>query len=580
MTEQIQQLKLADIRPDPNNLRGNEDLTELIGSIKSHGILQPILVRKNGKGYMIISGERRWKALSALSKKQDRFKKTTIPTIIKDVDEAMAFEIQTIENLQREDLPPFSEATMFKKYVDKFGVETIDDLAIRVGCKPSYIKSRIAVFDLPEEIIDSWRTGEIGFGHLNTFLIVKDNDELLQDIFKDAKDGESVASIMRTIAYHSMLIADAIFDTVPCESCPHNSDRQKTLFGIGHEKAYCSNSPCYIEKTKTHLDTLFANPKNRFHKKFGTNGYRLLEEYRAMDKTRSFNGDSFEECKPCEHFITVMNMKGTSSWDQVCLNEDCYKKLKTAATAAERKDTKSKMKGAGAVGIDKPKVAWHGRLFREKFYIDRIPQKAIEINPLSVQSIHTTILALVISHNMRGKFQELMGINPENRISDQEILDTLTALTLDMSLEILRDLSVHAIMDFNGYDFTTRTRDAVATYWGIDIAAEWKPTEDYLMAKTRKELLAWIGALSADKKKAVRDFCQKKAGTSIDVAKKPDAVKAILGCGIDFTGDTPSEIANYDTTAIIPSNKKPGYEKRIYEDTIGYEPLESDEENT
>ena len=113
----IKNIKIRDIEPNKKQPRKNfdkEKLEILSESIKNHGLVQPILVRKNSAGtYMIIAGERRWRAAKMAGIKE-------IPCIVKDFDEAEIMEIALIENLQRENLNPMEEAEGYKSLMDAF----------------------------------------------------------------------------------------------------------------------------------------------------------------------------------------------------------------------------------------------------------------------------------------------------------------------------------------------------------------------------------------------------------------------------------------------------------------------------
>jgi ParB family chromosome partitioning protein len=132
--------------PDqPRMIFDEEALTELAGSIKEHGVLQPILVRPLGENrYQLIAGERRWRA----SKEAGM---ATIPALVEDIDDDTALEISIIENLQREDLSPLEEATMFDRMVREHGY-SIRKLAEKLGKDKGYLENRLRLADAPEEI--------------------------------------------------------------------------------------------------------------------------------------------------------------------------------------------------------------------------------------------------------------------------------------------------------------------------------------------------------------------------------------------------------------------------------------------
>lgn len=136
------------IEPNPDQPRMVFDegaLHELAASIREHGVLQPILVRPLGDNrFQLIAGERRWRATREASL-------TTIPALVEDIDDDTALEISIIENLQREDLSPLEEATMFDRMVREHGY-SIRKLAEKLGKDKGYLENRLRLANAPEEI--------------------------------------------------------------------------------------------------------------------------------------------------------------------------------------------------------------------------------------------------------------------------------------------------------------------------------------------------------------------------------------------------------------------------------------------
>ncbi|MGI8998546.1 MAG: ParB/RepB/Spo0J family partition protein [Candidatus Limnocylindria bacterium] len=144
---QIREVPVGKILPNPAQPRLSYDedsLTDLADSIREHGVLQPILVRPSGAQFELIAGERRWRA----SRMAER---ATIPAIVVDFDERTALEVSIIENLQREDVSPLEEATMFRRMTEAFGY-SVRQLAQKVGKDKGYIENRLRLSDAPADI--------------------------------------------------------------------------------------------------------------------------------------------------------------------------------------------------------------------------------------------------------------------------------------------------------------------------------------------------------------------------------------------------------------------------------------------
>ncbi len=143
----VRHVPVERIEPNPENPRllfEESALDELAASIREHGVLQPVLVRPMGDGYQLVAGERRWRAAI-------RAGLATIPALVELLDDDAALEIAVIENLQREDLSPLEEATMYDKMVSEHGY-SIRKLAQKLGKDKGYLENRLRLADAPEEI--------------------------------------------------------------------------------------------------------------------------------------------------------------------------------------------------------------------------------------------------------------------------------------------------------------------------------------------------------------------------------------------------------------------------------------------
>lgn len=187
-------LPLREIEPDPAQPRKQFDddaLNQLADSITENGLLQPIAVRpkKLGTGYIIIAGERRWRAarLAGLDE---------VPVIIKDVSDEQAAALALIENLQREDLNAIEEATGYKQLMERYGM-TQEQVAKRVGKSRPAIANALRLLNLPQKVMDMVGEGEVSPGHARALLAFDDQDRIVE-IAQKVKTGKySVRDIER-----------------------------------------------------------------------------------------------------------------------------------------------------------------------------------------------------------------------------------------------------------------------------------------------------------------------------------------------------------------------------------------------
>ncbi len=143
----VRDIPIERVVPNPDQPRmtfHEETIQELAASIREHGVLQPILVRPQGDEFQIIAGERRWRASKVAGKE-------TVPAIVERFDDATALEIALIENLQREDLSPLDEATIYKKMTDELGY-SIRNLATKLGKDKGYVENRLRLASAPDDV--------------------------------------------------------------------------------------------------------------------------------------------------------------------------------------------------------------------------------------------------------------------------------------------------------------------------------------------------------------------------------------------------------------------------------------------
>ncbi len=156
----VEELDISLIYPNPNQPRkvfDKDALEELASSIRKHGVIMPIIVNKEGDRYMIIAGERRWRASSLAGLK-------TVPVIVKRYTERKIKEISLIENLQREDLNPIEAANAMKALMNDYGL-TQEEVADRIGKSRSAVANTLRLLQLTPEVIRLITDGKLSQGH-------------------------------------------------------------------------------------------------------------------------------------------------------------------------------------------------------------------------------------------------------------------------------------------------------------------------------------------------------------------------------------------------------------------------------
>lgn len=191
----IVEIPLSEIRSNPYQPRTHFDeqsLNEFAESIKEHGVIQPIIVKKSIKGYELIAGERRTRASKIAGKE-------TIPAIIREFNDQEMMEIALIENIQREDLNAIEEAEAFEKIINTSGI-TQEEAAKKFGKSRSYITNLLGLLRLPEKVKGYVKENKITMGHARVLSKMSDPDlinELADRIIEESlsvRDVEKLSS--------------------------------------------------------------------------------------------------------------------------------------------------------------------------------------------------------------------------------------------------------------------------------------------------------------------------------------------------------------------------------------------------
>ena len=167
----IKELKINEIEPNINQPRkhfNDEKLTQLSESIKQHGVVQPIIVKKESDTYRIVAGERRWRAARIAGL-------TTVPVIVKDLENKQVMEIALIENIQREDLNAIEEAEAYEKLLDEYKM-TQEEIANTVGKSRSAVANTLRLLNLSEKIKGYIIGEELTGGHARALMTIEDKE--------------------------------------------------------------------------------------------------------------------------------------------------------------------------------------------------------------------------------------------------------------------------------------------------------------------------------------------------------------------------------------------------------------------
>lgn len=183
------------LRPNPAQPRTTIDptrLAELAASLRQSGMVQPILVRRQGDGYEIVAGERRWRAAQQAGL-------TTVPVVVRDIPDERLLEVALVENIQRQELSPIEEAHAYQRLQDDLNL-TQEEVALRVGKERSTVANTLRLLRLPREVRELLGTGRLDAGHGRALLALDREDDLLALARESVQKGLSVRDVERRVA--------------------------------------------------------------------------------------------------------------------------------------------------------------------------------------------------------------------------------------------------------------------------------------------------------------------------------------------------------------------------------------------
>ncbi len=194
----IKEINLDEIRSNPYQPRktfNEESLNELAASIKEHGVVEPIIIKKSINGYELIAGERRTKAARIAGLK-------TIPAIIREFNDEQMMEIALIENIQREDLNPIDEAKGYQAIIMKLNL-TQEEVSRKFGKSRSYITNLLGLLRLPETVKKYVENGSISMGHARVLSKIEDKEKISELAERIIKEKLSVREIEEIVSGNS-----------------------------------------------------------------------------------------------------------------------------------------------------------------------------------------------------------------------------------------------------------------------------------------------------------------------------------------------------------------------------------------
>lgn len=530
--------EIKDLFGGGNIRRTRKKFDELLASIKSEGIIQPVLVRKSvdGVGLELVAGYGRRDAAIQLGL-------LSVPALFRDVDDSTALLMHLKENTEREEISIAAEVTHAKRFISFFNGDR-KSAALKLGWSVSKLSERLELVHATTEVLDALDDGLIAAGHA---LILSGFESKVQEntLKKLIAEKWTVSELRQRASKFQIPLAIAKFNQDDCHTCVHNTQRQSGLFGFG-EQAECSKPACFAEKTKEFLEQAKAEAVERF----GT--VLWLSESLAADRSAVTpvvvgQGQFDTGCAGCEKRIAVIDdspsVNAGTILESQCIDRTCLNECATsfANFKAKQATAQGEQDNAVAKSNDKPDVVTNKTVAAKKTSQSAPAVKAGVTSQVAVEAHKEELRALSGAH-LTGNNQYMLALQvlataqfvgyPMKDSQDKTIakLMRMPESELNALLAKVASFSLIAAKSFGTNQMIASQflcAAAVATDDGqSSIVASWTPTAD-LLGKYVTTGIAQLCVLSGfdvhfDTKHGAGSFKKLSSG------KKADLIKGIM----------------------------------------------------
>ena len=190
----VRMVPIEQVKPNPDQPRKRfmqDDLDDLAASIAEKGVIQPLIVREKDGGFEIVAGERRWRA-AQMAKLHE------LPVILRDFDDMEVLEVAIIENIQRADLNAIEEAAGYRQLMDKFG-HTQEKMAEALGKSRSHIANLLRLLQLPDDVVEMVRKGDLSSGHARALITADDPSALARKVVAEGLSVRATEALVKSM---------------------------------------------------------------------------------------------------------------------------------------------------------------------------------------------------------------------------------------------------------------------------------------------------------------------------------------------------------------------------------------------
>lgn len=540
---------------NPRKQFNPEGMESLTNSVLAQGVLQSILIRPKNGIYIIVAGERRYRAAWAAFGED-----YAIPVLIREMTDAEADAYASSENHEREDMSPVEWARVAAKELGRAKGDR-DEAARFLGWKRPYLDRRLALMNCSEQVLEALTERKILLGHaeLLAALAKPQQDKLIPYIVGENK---SVAEVKQVIADAACKLEAAIFDKGECGSCQHNSSVQQIMFEEAITDGGCTNSTCYKGKTEVALQGIADGLKDEWPVirilRVGDNDTRVKL---VPDGPGGVGAEQAQACRACANFgaaVSGLPQALGKVFENQCFDTGCNAtkvgdriKADTAAleAAAERPDSIDVTNAAGAgqttasttekAALAKPTKVSEGdriKAYREKVWRNAMKQEIVQDGAKS----RAYLIALALDGAARNIDSALLNkafgkVTGDAHASSHDLDKTLTSvalLTEDNTATMITLLAASAMAQLDVHKL-----QQLARHHQLDLRQYWKLDSDFLELLTKSEIEILSKEVGLD---AAIGGGFKKLFTE----KKPDLIKALLAVeSFDYAAAIPAVLA-------------------------------------
>lgn len=471
-----------------NKLNPRQDMGDLSGlrqSIVESGLLTPLIVRQykgNGK-FELIAGERRFMAITEAIKAGELAKDWEVPVLTREATDEETSRFMLIENLQRKDLTEFEQASSFASFMENMDEkDAITELSEKTGLHPQYIRRRVRVMALPEEVKKLWAGEELTYSHMEQLMRLRPEDAIVV-AGRCVKDEIPAWRLRKEIDSMKCFLKDALFDKkeAGCTKCNMSTQIQKALFGedFGVDGVRCLDESCFVKNQNEAIDKSWKDTK--FGKELKTNKGVIYTN--DLDSNGIWQTPE-EECLVCESLATVLWKGGDIRTKIACIgDEKCWREKYGYASCtnvtpqtAEDKEIQRKDR--------------HGKEFSELFFKNTLTTTLQETPADDLRAMRVVLMGLIKSNP--NAVNAVLGTDKSDwtaRINaPQALFNSVLTMEKEDVMSWLTKISADVVM--HPRNASLLERKAIAEQFDIILERDFLITEEYLKKKKKAEIIA------------------------------------------------------------------------------------------